>query len=96
MKKSLNNTNLNNNRSIIPSDYRSSVIGPSDSEKESRRDSDGHPTSVGGPVSHAPRLGVTAPSADSESGGDSHSPSPRASRRQKVCFIHIIIFMLND
>ncbi|XP_066600178.1 MAP kinase-activating death domain protein [Prorops nasuta] len=63
--------------SAFSSDYRSSAIGPSDSEKDcpSRRDSD---TSH---VSHAPRLGVTAPSGDSESGG-SHSPSPRASRRR--------------
>lgn len=30
-----------------------------------------------------PRLGITAPSNDSESGG-SHSPSPRASRRRQV------------
>lgn len=61
------------------SDYRSSVIGPSDSEKDcpSRRDSD---TSH---APHAPKLGVTAPSGDSESGG-SHSPSPRASRRRQV------------
>ncbi|XP_076175443.1 rab3 GDP-GTP exchange factor isoform X3 [Ptiloglossa arizonensis] len=58
---------------------RSSAVGPSDSEKEcpsSRRDSN---------ISHipsAPKLGVTAPSGDSESGG-SHSPSPRASRRRQ-------------
>lgn len=55
-------------------------MGPSDSEKDcssSRRDSD---TSH---APYAPRLGVTAPSGDSESGG-SHSPSPRASRRRQV------------
>ncbi|XP_062140908.1 MAP kinase-activating death domain protein isoform X2 [Drosophila sulfurigaster albostrigata] len=78
------------------SDYRSNVA-PSDSDREltSRRDSDQqrlhshhhqqqqqqqqhqqqqHPQSV-------PRLGLMAPSADSESGG-SHSPSPRASRKR--------------
>ncbi|XP_061941465.1 MAP kinase-activating death domain protein isoform X3 [Apis cerana] len=58
---------------------RSSAIGPSDSEKDcpsSRRDSD---TSH---IPSAPRLGITAPSGDSESGG-SHSPSPRASRRRQ-------------
>ncbi|XP_029045867.2 MAP kinase-activating death domain protein isoform X7 [Osmia bicornis bicornis] len=65
--------------SAFSSDYRSSAVGPSDSEKDcssSRRDSD---------TSHAvsaPRLGITAPSGDSESGG-SHSPSPRASRRRQ-------------
>ncbi|XP_015597747.1 MAP kinase-activating death domain protein isoform X2 [Cephus cinctus] len=58
---------------------RSSAVGPSDSERDcpSRRDSD-TPHSM----SHAPRLGITAPSGDSESGG-SHSPSPRASRRRQ-------------
>ncbi|XP_043479698.1 MAP kinase-activating death domain protein isoform X7 [Leptopilina heterotoma] len=57
---------------------RSSVIGPSDSEKDcpSRRDSDTPH------APHAPKLGVTAPSGDSESGG-SHSPSPRASRKRQ-------------
>ncbi|CAG5077275.1 Similar to Rab3-GEF: MAP kinase-activating death domain protein (Drosophila melanogaster) [Cotesia congregata] len=56
----------------------SSVIGPSDSEREfpSRRGSDTPLTT------RAPRLGITAPSCDSESGG-SHSPSPRASRRRQ-------------
>ncbi|XP_012260383.2 MAP kinase-activating death domain protein isoform X8 [Athalia rosae] len=66
--------------SAFSSDYRSSVVGPSDSERDcpSRRDSDTPH------APHAPRLGVTAPSGDSESGG-SHSPSPRASRkRQRV------------
>ncbi|XP_054013519.1 MAP kinase-activating death domain protein-like isoform X2 [Hylaeus anthracinus] len=61
------------------SDYRSSAVGPSDSEKEcpsSRRDSDTPH------IPTAPRLGITAPSGDSESGG-SHSPSPRASRRRQ-------------
>ncbi|KAK1125780.1 hypothetical protein K0M31_005325 [Melipona bicolor] len=65
--------------SAFSSDYRSSAVGPSDSEKEcpsSRRDSD---TSH---IPSAPRLGITAPSGDSESGG-SHSPSPRASRRRQ-------------
>ncbi|CAK9795534.1 MAP kinase-activating death domain protein [Anthophora plagiata] len=65
--------------SAFSSDYRSSAVGPSDSEKDypsSRRDSD---TSH---VPNAPRLGITAPSGDSESGG-SHSPSPRASRRRQ-------------
>ncbi|XP_076295275.1 rab3 GDP-GTP exchange factor isoform X2 [Lasioglossum baleicum] len=65
--------------SAFSSDYRSSAVGPSDSEKEcpsSRRDSD---TSH---IPSAPRLGITAPSGDSESGG-SHSPSPCASRRRQ-------------
>ncbi|KAK9738591.1 DENN (AEX-3) domain [Popillia japonica] len=68
--------------SAFSSDYRSSNIGPSDSERDcpSRRDSDvlGH-SNFGQPP---PRLGITAPSNDSESGG-SHSPSPRASRRRQ-------------
>ncbi|XP_023247845.1 MAP kinase-activating death domain protein [Copidosoma floridanum] len=64
--------------SAFSSDHRSSVLGPSDSERESRRDSDGQTHQH----QHPPRLGVTAPSADSESGG-SHSPSPRASRRRQ-------------
>ncbi|BFG03000.1 MAP kinase-activating death domain protein [Drosophila madeirensis] len=82
--------------SAFSSDYRSNVA-PSDSDREltSRRDSDQQrlhqqhhhhhqqqqqhqqappPTSV-------PKLGLMAPSADSESGG-SHSPSPRASRKR--------------
>ncbi|XP_070067320.1 MAP kinase-activating death domain protein isoform X10 [Drosophila virilis] len=70
------------------SDYRSNVA-PSDSDREltSRRDSDQQrlhshhypPTqSSGAPAS---KLGLMAPSADSESGG-SHSPSPRASRKR--------------
>ncbi|XP_076759653.1 rab3 GDP-GTP exchange factor isoform X13 [Xylocopa sonorina] len=65
--------------SAFSSDYRSSAVGPSDSEKDcssGRRDSD---TSH---IPSAPRLGITAPSGDSESGG-SHSPSPRASRRRQ-------------
>ncbi|XP_017753850.1 PREDICTED: MAP kinase-activating death domain protein isoform X2 [Eufriesea mexicana] len=65
--------------SAFSSDYRSSAVGPSDSEKEcpsSRRDSDTPH------IPSAPRLGITAPSVDSESGG-SHSPSPRASRRRQ-------------
>lgn len=60
------------------SDHRGSNIAPSDSDRDcpSRRDSDP-------PSKHPqpPRLGVTAPSADSESGG-SHSPSPRTSRKR--------------
>ncbi|XP_077266527.1 rab3 GDP-GTP exchange factor isoform X8 [Temnothorax americanus] len=66
--------------SAFSSDYRSSAVGPSDSEKDcssSRRDSDTPQ------VPHAPRLEFIAPSGDSESGG-SHSPSPRASRRRQV------------
>ncbi|KAJ8970537.1 hypothetical protein NQ314_001177 [Rhamnusium bicolor] len=57
--------------SAFSSDYRSSNVGPSDSEKDcpSRRDSES--TAV-----NLPRLGVI-PANDSESGG-SHSPSPRA------------------
>ncbi|EGI67555.1 MAP kinase-activating death domain protein [Acromyrmex echinatior] len=64
---------------VCYSDYRSSAVGPSDSEKDcssSRRDSDTPQ------VPHAPRLEFIAPSGDSESGG-SHSPSPRASRRRQ-------------
>ncbi|XP_018576848.1 MAP kinase-activating death domain protein isoform X6 [Anoplophora glabripennis] len=62
--------------SAFSSDYRSSNVGPSDSEKDcpSRRDSES--TAV-----NLPRLGVI-PANDSESGG-SHSPSPRASRRRQ-------------
>nr|XP_015834956.1 PREDICTED: MAP kinase-activating death domain protein isoform X4 [Tribolium castaneum] len=58
---------------------RSSNVGPSDSEKDcpSRRDSETATNTI-----PTPRLGVTAPSNDSESGG-SHSPSPRASRRRQ-------------
>lgn len=71
------------------SDYRSN-IAPSDSDREcpsSRRDSDtfSNRQPVSGtytPLHNAPRLGITAPSADSESGDGSHSPSPRASRRR--------------
>lgn len=72
-------------------------MGPSDSDRDcpSRRDSDTLTSATGdrekerlrdqrGSLgSGAPRLGVTAPSCDSESGG-SHSPSPRASRRRQV------------
>lgn len=64
------------------SDYRSNMA-PSDSDREcpsSRRDSDprrpGQYTQL-----QTPRLGVTAPTADS-SGDGSHSPSPRSSRRR--------------
>lgn len=68
------------------SDYRSN-IAPSDSDREcqSRRDSDSNRQHVSGtyaPLHQTPRLGITAPSADSESGDGSHSPSPRASRRR--------------
>ncbi|KAF5295593.1 hypothetical protein FQR65_LT10396 [Abscondita terminalis] len=69
--------------SAFSSDYRSSNVGPSDSEKDcpSRRDSDAvGQTAV--TVPHAPRLGIITPSNDSESGG-SHSPSPRASRKRQ-------------
>ncbi|KAM8721000.1 hypothetical protein ACLKA7_006953 [Drosophila subpalustris] len=71
------------------SDYRSNVA-PSDSDREltSRRDSDQqrlhshhHHQQAGQPVTSVPKLGLMAPSADSESGG-SHSPSPRASRKR--------------
>lgn len=67
------------------SDQRSN-IAPSDSERDcpSRRDSDphGHQTSgVHQPLQQPQRLGIAAPSGDSESGG-SHSPSPRATRRR--------------
>ncbi|XP_011498343.1 PREDICTED: MAP kinase-activating death domain protein [Ceratosolen solmsi marchali] len=73
--------------SAFSSDHRSSVLGPSDSEKDcssGRRDSDSpqHGQPQVAHAGHAPRLGITAPSADSESGG-SHSPSPRASRRRQ-------------
>nr|XP_023015235.1 MAP kinase-activating death domain protein [Leptinotarsa decemlineata] len=62
--------------SAFSSDYRSSNVGPSDSEKDcpSRRGSES--TTI-----NLPRLGVI-PANDSESGG-SHSPSPRASRRRQ-------------
>lgn len=63
------------------SDYRSSNIAPSDSDKDcpSRRDSDPPYNNVY--TTQQSRLGVSGPNADSESGG-SHSPSPRASRRR--------------
>ena len=62
-------------------------MAPSDSDRDcpSRRDSDPPHGPIGANTGYTsgqpPRLGVTAPSADSESGG-SHSPSPRASRRR--------------
>lgn len=64
---------------LTSSDYRSNVA-PSDSDRDcpSRRDSDSHHQHIG---QAPPRLGITAPSADSESCG-SNSPSPRASRRR--------------
>ncbi|XP_037919112.1 MAP kinase-activating death domain protein isoform X4 [Hermetia illucens] len=84
--------------SAFSSDYRSN-IAPSDSDRDcpSRRDSDppGHYHQQGQQMQQQqgqqsqyqlqqpPRLGVTAPSADSESGG-SHSPSPRARKRTKI------------
>lgn len=67
------------------SDYRSNVA-PSDSDRDcpSRRDSD--PPSANQHTHSAlhqpPRLGIPAPSADSESGDGSPLPSPRASRRR--------------
>jgi hypothetical protein len=68
------------------SDYRSSNVAPSDSDRDcpsSRRDSEtSHGLHQQSSLSGL-RLGVTAPSNDSESGG-SHSPSPRASRRRQV------------
>lgn len=67
-------------------------MGPSDSEREftTRRDSDTQLVTT-----RAPRLGITAPSGDSESGG-SHSPSPRAARRRQVIFtINIIYSFIN-
>nr|XP_036227116.1 MAP kinase-activating death domain protein isoform X20 [Bactrocera oleae] len=82
--------------SAFSSDYRSNVA-PSDSDREmtSRRDSDPpnqHHLAHGGHghmsqqqqqsyPQQVPKLGLMAPSADSESGG-SHSPSPRASRKR--------------
>ncbi|XP_050329751.1 MAP kinase-activating death domain protein isoform X9 [Bactrocera neohumeralis] len=82
--------------SAFSSDYRSNVA-PSDSDREmtSRRDSDPpnqHHSAHGAhgqmsqqqQQSHSqqvPKLGLMAPSADSESGG-SHSPSPRALRKR--------------
>ncbi|XP_046395565.1 MAP kinase-activating death domain protein isoform X5 [Ischnura elegans] len=74
--------------SAFSSDYRSSNVAPSDSDRDcpSRRDSEAsavthHQHQLHQPAG-APRLGVTIPSNDSESGG-SHSPSPRASRRRQ-------------
>lgn len=77
-------------------------MAPSDSDRDcpSRRDSD-PPTGGGGGHQQLgqqqqqqqqhhqvpPRLGIPAPSADSESGG-SHSPSPRASRRRSKMRTH--------
>nr|XP_029717400.1 MAP kinase-activating death domain protein-like isoform X4 [Aedes albopictus] len=78
--------------SAFSSDYRSSNIAPSDSSDRdcpSRRDSDPPNSSVyhGGSQQQQTRLGVTGPSADSESGG-SHSPSPRASRKRSKIRSH--------
>lgn len=59
-------------------------MAPSDSDRDcsSRRDSDPqHSSTHGGHLQQPPRLGVTGPPPDSESGG-SHSPSPRASRKR--------------
>lgn len=47
----------------------------------SRRDSDTHGPHHGHNIRQVPKLGLMAPSGDSESGG-SHSPSPRASRKR--------------
>lgn len=72
------------------SDHRSSNVAPSDSDRDcsSRRDSDPqHSTSHGHGVAQPPRLGVTGPPVDSESGG-SHSPSPRASRKRSKVRSH--------
>lgn len=66
------------------SDYRSSNVAPSDSDRElpSRRDSDPpHTQNQPQPQQSQPRLGVAPPNGDSESGG-SHTPSPRASRKR--------------
>ncbi|EAT47423.1 AAEL001442-PA [Aedes aegypti] len=68
---------------------RSSNIAPSDSSDRdcpSRRDSD-PPNSIYHGSQQQTRLGVTGPSADSESGG-SHSPSPRASRKRSKIRSH--------
>ncbi|XP_044017173.1 MAP kinase-activating death domain protein isoform X2 [Aphidius gifuensis] len=65
-------------RIIVNSDYRNSAFGHSDSERE-------YTSNYGSDtprIIHPPRLGITVPSGDSESGG-SHSPSPRASRRNQ-------------
>lgn len=71
------------------SSYYRSNIAPSDSDRDcsSRRDSDTasnrhHVSGTYVPLHQTPRLGITAPSADSESGDGSHSPSPRSSRRR--------------
>ncbi|XP_021700967.1 MAP kinase-activating death domain protein isoform X4 [Aedes aegypti] len=75
--------------SAFSSDYRSSNIAPSDSSDRdcpSRRDSD-PPNSIYHGSQQQTRLGVTGPSADSESGG-SHSPSPRASRKRSKIRSH--------
>lgn len=74
---------------IYFSDYRSSNIGPSDSEKDcpSRRDSESA-------TANLPRLGII-PANDSESGG-SHSPSPRASRRRQVTTFVLLNFEILD
>lgn len=87
----MNQTSCDNYKTVslavLYSDYRSSAVGPSDSEKDcasSRRDSDTPH------IPSAPRLGITAPSGDSESGG-SHSPSPRASRRRQVRIWFLIL-----
>lgn len=71
------------------SDYRSN-IAPSDSDRDcssGRRDSDTmsnrpHGSGTYAPLHSTPRLGVTPPGGDSESGDGSPSPSPRSSRRR--------------
>ncbi|XP_058985761.1 MAP kinase-activating death domain protein-like isoform X1 [Musca domestica] len=83
--------------SAFSSDYRSNVApSDSDREMTSRRDSDTQHGPYGGgghggqymqqqqqqqQQQQVPKLGLMAPSGDSESGG-SHSPSPRASRKR--------------
>lgn len=68
------------------SDYRSNMA-PSDSDRDcssSRRDSDPPSNRRSVPYTQlhqTPRLGITAPNADS-SGDNSHPPSPRSSRRR--------------
>ncbi|EDS34049.1 map-kinase activating death domain protein [Culex quinquefasciatus] len=70
--------------------FSRSNVAPSDSSDRdcpSRRDSDPPNSSYYGGPQQQVRLGVTGPSADSESGG-SHSPSPRASRKRSKIRSH--------
>ncbi|XP_038111583.1 MAP kinase-activating death domain protein isoform X3 [Culex quinquefasciatus] len=75
--------------SAFSSDYRSNVAPSDSSDRDcpSRRDSDPPNSSYYGGPQQQVRLGVTGPSADSESGG-SHSPSPRASRKRSKIRSH--------